>query len=177
VAVFREKWYRKISSGRKKSRFPAGSDFFDFRAPEEKNRLVFRRETGTTGMRKWLAGAGVAVLIAAASAQERPREADGLYLFISPSTPGLERVAAGLGDRPVRVVFLPADLRAELPEEFLDGVKTLGREFAVVDEEGLALARRFGIRRTPSLVRVHQGHVHVACGSKLNVKEVVECSR
>ena len=128
-------------------------------------------------MKKLLAVAGTVALVAAAAAQERAREADGLYLFLSTSSPGFDRVAQGLGDRPVRVVFLPMDFGAELSDEFLDGVKALGREFAVVDDEGLAIARRFGIRRTPSLVRVHQGHVHVASGSKLNVKEVLECSR
>jgi hypothetical protein len=123
---------------------------------------------------KVLAGLGAAILVAAA--QERPTPPDGLYLFFAPDSPGLDRIGRDLAGRAVRPVYLgsPTD---DVPESFLAFSKALGRDYPVVDEDGLALARRLGVSRLPCFVRIHRGRVHKAAGSQLNVKEVLECSR
>ena len=126
-------------------------------------------------MGRVLAAAGVMVLVGAA--QERTKEPDGLYFFFAPDSPGIESIADGLAKTPARPVLLVSSFKGELPQPFLDAAKALGRDFAVVDEEGLALARKFGVARLPCVVRVHDGRVHMAAGSKLNLKEVLECSR
>ncbi len=126
-------------------------------------------------MSKWIAAVGAMALIAAA--QERAREPDGLYFFFAPDSPGIEAIAAGLAKTPARPVLLVASYKGELPDSFVDAAKPLGRGFPVVDEEGLALARKFGVARLPCVVRVRDGRVHMAIGSKLNLKEVLECSR
>ncbi len=123
---------------------------------------------------KVLAGLGTLILVAAA--QERPTPPDGLYLFFAPDSPGLDRIARDLAGTAVRPVFLGAP-HDDVPESFLAFSKALGRDYPVVDEEGLAQARKLGVSRTPCLVRVHRGRVHKAAGSRLNVKEVLECSR
>jgi hypothetical protein len=127
-------------------------------------------------MKRMWALAGAA-LVAVAAAQERARPSDGLYFFLAPTSPGIDRIAPALAGTAVRPVLLVDDLRAPLPDEFLAAVKALGREMPVIDEEGLALARAFGITRTPCLVRVVRGRAHVACGSQIDVKEVLRCSR
>lgn len=133
-----------------------------------------RAALGDMKRRTWsILGAAFLALAAAAPGPEP----DGLYLFFAPDSPGLERLAAGLAGHPVRPVLLAEDLRAELPDSFLEAVRRLGREFPVIDVEGLEAARRFGVRRLPCLVAVRNGKVHVASGSGLPLQEVLECSR
>lgn len=121
--------------------------------------------------------AGAGLLVVAATRRPAPLPARGLYLFFSQDSPGLSDAAraareAGL---PVRPVFLPTRFEG-WSDAFLRAVADLG-EFAVVDEEGLALARRLGLRRTPALVLVDDRGIHVATGHRSDPKELFECSR
>ena len=118
---------------------------------------------------------GAAVL--AVASRQQAAAPDGLYLFITPDSPGVDRLARDLSGHPFRPILLVEDFAAPPSAPFLDAVRSLGRELPLVDEEGLALARTFGVTRTPCLVRVHHGRVHVAVGSGLSVQEVLSCSR
>src|SRR5258705_12143023 len=126
--------------------------------------------------RRWVPLLGGLALLAAAQSAP-PATPDGLYFFFTPQAPGIDRIAAQLSKVDVRPVLLVDDAQAPLPDRFLDAVKSLGRSLAGVDPEGLDLVRRFGAKRVPCLIPVHQGRVHGAIGSDLSVEEVMKCSR
>ncbi len=126
----------------------------------------------------WMAGA--AALAAAAGAQDRgssepASEPDPavLYFFFTPDTPDLAAAARAVRASGARVrPVLLADRFRGWPDGFAAALPDLG-ELALVDEEGLALARRLRISRTPCFVVGR----HVAYGSKVDLKEMLTCSR
>jgi hypothetical protein len=122
-------------------------------------------------------GAAFFVLAARAPAHETPT----LHLFFTLDTPDLARVirearkAAG-ADR-FRPVFLLDQWPREPFEpspEFLEAVAELGQDVPVIDVEGLELARRFGVRSTPCVVRTGR-RVHRAAGARVDWKELIAC--
>jgi len=121
----------------------------------------------------WMLGAAAA-LLASAQEAESPVES-GLYFFFTPDAPGLSELSRALRETPVplRRILLVDDFR-RWPPPFLSALGDLG-ELAMADEEGLALARRLDVRRVPCLVRVHDGRIHKATGSRLDWKELLEC--
>lgn len=127
-------------------------------------------------MKRLAAAAGTAVLVAAASAAS-PAEEPALHLFFSTETPELARVLrdarAAAGRLPFRPVFLP-DREGEPPEEFLEALEGLDGDAQMIDPEGLALARRAGIRSTPCAVRTGR-RLHKACGTRIDWKEFMSC--
>ena len=123
-----------------------------------------------------MAMAGGAMLVLAAS---RPAPADPvLYLFFAPDTPDLAlflQEARRHADIPVRPVLLPDRLTgSDFPEELLRAVEALGQDVIVIDEEGLALAARFGVRSTPCAVRTGR-RTHKAVGTRIDWKELMTC--
>ncbi len=100
-----------------------------------------------------------------------------VWVFFSPDSPDASAVfrsAAGLRTRPVLLVERYFGDR-EPSEAFLATVRVSG-EARVVDEEGLAMARRLGIRSLPAAAVVRGGKAHVAAGSRVDVKELLRCS-
>ena len=64
----------------------------------------------------------------------------------------------------------------EPSEAFLATVQVAG-DLRAFDEEGLRMARRLNIRRVPTVAVVRDDHAHVATGTKVNVLELLRCSR
>ncbi len=64
----------------------------------------------------------------------------------------------------------------EPPAEFERAMAELGQDVAVLDAEGLDLARRFGVRSTPCAVRTGRG-IHRGAGAKIDWKEMTTCER
>ena len=126
----------------------------------------------------WMAGAAAVAVAATAQDRRPPPPEPGLYFFFAPDTPRLAetaRIARQSGAR-LRPVLLATDLR-NLPETLEGAVAELG-PLSLVDEEGLDLARRWGIAKTPAFAHVdRRGRVHVAYGTKVDSKEVLSCSR
>jgi hypothetical protein len=122
-------------------------------------------------------GAAFFVLAARAPAPEPPT----LRLFFTLDTPDLARVirearkAAG-ADRFRPVFLLDQWPRApfEPAPEFLEAVAELGQDIPVIDVEGLDLARRFGVRSTPCVVRTGK-RAHRASGTRIDWKELIAC--
>ncbi len=123
--------------------------------------------------------AGAAALTLAATAQDRalPPAEPALYFFFSPDTPGLDDAvrrarASGVALRPVLLATNYKDWTAS----FATAAGELG-DVAMMDEDGLALARRFGVTRTPCFVHVTARGVHRATGSRVDLKELLSCGR
>jgi len=126
-------------------------------------------------MRRIAAAVGMA-LAAAAAARSAPPE-DRVYLFFATDTPDLAKVlleARAQAGPALRPVFLLDRSESEPPDAFMEAVGASGLEFPVIDEEGLELARRFGVRATPCAVRTGR-RTHVAVGSKIDWKELMSC--
>ena len=128
-----------------------------------------------------VAGVGAAFLVLAAHAPVP--ESPTLYFFFTVDTPDAARAirdarrAAG-ADR-FRPVFLldrrlPPDF--EPPPDFERTMAELGQDVAVLDDEGLELARRFGVRSTPCAVWTGRG-THRGSGSRVDWKELISCGR
>jgi hypothetical protein len=100
------------------------------------------------------------------------------WIFFSPDSPdasGLFRSAEGLRVRPVLLVERYFGDR-EPSEAFLATVRRSG-EALVVDEEGLRLAERLGIRSLPAAALRVRGRIHLAAGTRADLKEILRCSR
>lgn len=124
-------------------------------------------------------GAAFFVLAAHAPAPEPPT----LYFFFTLDTPDAARAirdarrAAGTARfRPVFLLDrrLPADY--EPATELGRAMVELGQDVAVLDIEGLELARRFGVRSTPCAVWTGRG-LHRGAGAKFDWKELTTCER
>jgi len=121
-------------------------------------------------------GAATFVLAARAPAPEPPT----LFLFFTLDTPDLARSiraarsAAGLRFRPVFLLDRWPTAEFEPPVNFLEAVAELGQDIPVIDEEGLALARKYGVRSTPCAVRTGR-RLHMAAGSRIDWKEFLSC--
>ena len=101
------------------------------------------------------------------------------WVFFSADCPDASPLFRALEGRRVRAVFLPERLfgpAREPSEDFLAAIGASG-EVRVVDEEGLALAGRLGIRELPAVAVRRDGHVHVAAGAGVSVKELFSCPR
>jgi hypothetical protein len=116
-----------------------------------------------------------------------------LYLFISPDAPGagdlarraVEFVKITKGAVTLRPVLLVGDFRAlggvEAEGSLAQALVALGGtarnplDISLYDEEGLDLARRWGITRVPALVLVRDGRAHRAMGSGTRPEDLWEC--
>src|SRR5262245_63865015 len=106
-------------------------------------------------------GAAFFVLAARAPAPEPPT----LYFFFTIDTPDAARAIRearrAAGDARFRPVFL-LDRRLSVEDEpsveFGQAMSALGEDVAILDAEGLDLARRFGIRSTPC-AEIGRAHV------------------
>ena len=106
-----------------------------------------------------------------------------LYLFFTLDTPDLARTLRdarrAAGSFEFRPVFLP-DRR--LPEDFGPdeeverALAEAGQDVLVIDTEGLDLARRFGVRSTPTAVWTGRG-IHRSAGTRIDWKELIACGR
>ena len=138
----------------------------------------------------------IAALAAIGAAQddgnERQVEVVGrLHLFVAPGDkplgldPDVMQALEGAG-----VAFIPhllvedrATLQVDRPDEgLLATIRALERakgeelSLPVIDEEGLELARRVGLRETPAWVFIDAGGVaHVTCGDEAAPKEAIRC--
>lgn len=124
-------------------------------------------------------GAAFFVLAARAPAPEPPT----LYFFFGLDTPDLARAVRDArrcaGPDRFRPVFLPDRPLPDdyEPEAALErGLAELGQEVAIIDTEGLDLARRFGVRSTPCAVWTGRG-LHRSAGSRIDWKELTSCER
>ncbi|MBI4564161.1 MAG: hypothetical protein HY716_05655 [Planctomycetes bacterium] len=122
---------------------------------------------------------GVVLSMAARRPEPRP---DTLYLFFTLDTPELARTIRQARDA-CRIRFRPVFLldrvprgTFEPPSEFLQAIGEVGQDVLVVDEEGLAAAREFGVRETPCAVRTGR-RTHVAAGTRIDWKEFMSCER
>ena len=101
------------------------------------------------------------------------------WVFFSADSPDAARLFRQLEGRNVRAVFLPDRLfgpAREPSDAFLETVTASG-EVRVVDEEGLRMAERLGIRELPAVALRRDGRFHVAAGADASVKELAACSR
>ena len=124
-------------------------------------------------------GAAFLVLAARAPAPEPPTP----YFFFSLDTPdaaaAVREARRAAGAARFRPVFLPnrrLSREDEPSAEFGALMAELGQDVAVLDTEGLELARRFGVRSTPCVVW-SDGAVHRGSGSRFPWKELKTCER
>ena len=102
------------------------------------------------------------------------------WVFFSPDSPDASRLfselrAAGLRVRPVLLTERYFGAR-EPGEAFLATLKASG-ETRVVDEEGLKEAERLRIRELPAAAVRRGTRTHVASGTALDVRELLQCSK
>jgi hypothetical protein len=144
-------------------------------------RAAFSPRRARRGMKVLAAALGAAffVLAARAPAPMPPT----LYFFFTLDTPDAARAVRearrAAGTARFRPVFLldrrlPADY--EPAPELGQAMAELGQDVAVVDAEGLDLARRFGVRSTPCAVWTGEG-THRGAGANFNWKELTACER
>jgi hypothetical protein len=101
------------------------------------------------------------------------------WVFVSPDSPDASGLFRALEGRKVRAVLLTDRLAGparEPSEAFLATIAAAG-ELRVVDEEGLRMAERLGIRELPAVAVRRDGRFHVAAGAEAPVKELLSCSR
>jgi hypothetical protein len=100
------------------------------------------------------------------------------WVFFSPDSPGAAALFEGLQGVRVRSVLVAERFigRAAPRPEFLSTLRSAGT-VPVIDEEGLALAERLGIRELPAAAVRRNGAWHVASGSSADVKELLSCAR
>jgi hypothetical protein len=117
---------------------------------------------------------GLCVLALAAPAPEAPEA----VVFFSPDAPDASALIRSFGDAPVRAVLLVEDYGTgrEPADAYLASIRAAGSVRAA-DVEGLALARRLGIRRLPAAAVKRDGRWHVAAGAGVDGKELLRCSR
>jgi hypothetical protein len=104
-----------------------------------------------------------------------------LYFFFTLDTPDAARAirdarkAAGSARfRPVFLLDRRLTLDFEPSADFAAAMTELGEDVAVIDTEGLELARRFGVRSTPCAVWTGRGS-HRASGAAFPWKELTSC--
>lgn len=104
-----------------------------------------------------------------------PPEAEA-WLFFSPDSPGAAGLLEELRGIPVRPVLISERFlgRTRPRPEFLATLRAAG-ETRVIDEEGLALAKRLDVRELPAVALRRGGCWHLASGTGLRVKELLSC--
>jgi hypothetical protein len=107
-----------------------------------------------------------------------PGDEPTVWVFLSPDGPDATPIFRQLEGRRVRTVLLVERYfgNREPSEAFLATVQVAG-ELRAFDEEGLKMARRLNIRRVPAVAVVRDDHAHLATGTKVNVQELLRCSR
>lgn len=125
----------------------------------------------------WIAGAAAVTIAATAQERRAPPAGPTLYFFFAPDTPRLAEVARAVraSGADVRPVLLVTGFR-DWPESFTAALPELG-ELSLVDEEGLSLARKFGVTRTPCFVYTGARGAHMAAGTRVDLKELLSCGR
>lgn len=120
----------------------------------------------------------IAAVLALGGAERHGREEPEIWVFFSPDSPDASRLLADLRGMQVRPVLLAeryAGAREPSPA-FLETVKAAG-EVRVVDEEGLREAVRLNLSELPAVAVRRRGRTHVASGNRIDVREVLRCSR
>lgn len=114
----------------------------------------------------------IAVLMAVA--EEEPT----VWVFFSPDSPDASGIFRQLKGRRVRAALLVERYfgEREPSEAFMATLQEAG-EVRAFDEEALAMAKRLGIRRLPAVAVVRGDRAHVAMGTRVDVKELLKCSR
>lgn len=108
-----------------------------------------------------------------------PKEDPVVWIFFSPDSPDASALfaqARGMNVRPVLLVERYFG-RREPPPSLIATVQAAGRDIRVVDEEGLAEAERLSIRELPAVAVTRGGQTHVASGTRVNLKELLQCSK
>ena len=117
----------------------------------------------------------LAALLCAGPAQDGEIRA---WVFFSPGSPdaaGLFRALRGVPTTPVLLAERYTG-GGDPTAAFLSTLRVSG-EVLVVDPEGLARAERWGIRELPAVAVERAGRVHIAAGTRADVKELLACSR
>jgi hypothetical protein len=159
----------------------------------------------TVGVTKTAAIAGVTIVLMVvgaialaqdklSSSKDKPQNDRCLFVFFTP-TDALQldaELVRALSKSGLRVVpqLLLDDHACLTPngapsETLIDSLKSLqqvlgegGVDLAVMNVEGLALAKRYGIDRTPAWVFApDSSHAHVTYGSSPDLKELTQCTR
>lgn len=101
------------------------------------------------------------------------------WVFFSPDSPDASGIFRALEGRRVRAVLLVERLAGATrePSEAFAATLSAAGEVRVVDEEGLRMAARLGIRELPAVAVLRAGRFHLASGSEAPVKELLSCSR
>jgi hypothetical protein len=118
------------------------------------------------------------VLVMAVMTMGMPVDEATVWVFLSPDAPEGARILEAVKGERVRTVLLVERYfgEREPAAAFLETVKAAG-ELQVVDAEGLRKAKELGIRRLPAVAVVRGGRAHVASGNRVDVKELMRCSR
>lgn len=103
-----------------------------------------------------------------------------VYVFFSPTHPApvTARSAAEYADgKRLRPCLILEDFRTstDLTPEFAETVQVFtdrGLTIAIFDEEGLALAKRFQIRKLPAVVIERGGRIHMVYGSDVKPRDL-----
>ena len=113
----------------------------------------------------------------ALAAPAAPDDAEAV-VFFSPDSPDASALLRSFGDVPVRAVLLVEDYATgrEPGPAYLATIRAAGSVKAA-DVDGLALARKLGIRELPAAALRRGGRWHVAAGAGVNGKELMACSR
>jgi len=114
------------------------------------------------------------MLVAGSAAQDEPT----IWVFFSPDSPDASRILNQLKGERVRTVLLVERYFGdrEPSASFIAGIQAAG-ELRVVDDEGLRKAKELGIRQLPAVAVLRGGHVHVAAGTQVDVKDLLSCSK
>lgn len=158
----------------------------------------------TVGVTKAAAIAGVTMVLMVVgaiaiaqdklSSRDKPQQDRCLFVFFTPTEalqldPELVKAMSQSGLRVVPQMLLddPDSLspNGTPSETLIASLKSLqlvlgeaGVDLAVMNVEGLSLAKRYGIERTPAWVFVpDSSHAHVTYGSNPDLKELTQCTR
>ena len=101
-----------------------------------------------------------------------------VWVFFSPRSPDASALFRDLDGARVRPALLCEGYLGgrEPTEAFFSTVRAAG-EMLVVDEEALRMARRLGIRELPAVAVVRGDRIHLASGTRVDVKELLRCAR
>lgn len=115
----------------------------------------------------------LAMLMAAMAVSDSEEE---IWVFFSPDSPDASRIFEQLRGHAVRPALIVERYfgRAAPAADFLSTLRVAG-EVRVVDEEALREAERLGIRELPAVAVRRGGRVHVASGSRVDLKELLQC--